>query len=151
MYYRIVGLGLWFAFFLLVPRKQWREYYPALLFTALLALVADLMGVVYLQWEYIGPTTGGLSLWSDLGIAPPSGALAIYFHRHFPRWRIVNWSFWIIANAIGERVFVGWNLIRYHHWDTLKATLFYFLFFALVYLQDRWYRSTRKPKADWEQ
>lgn len=123
-----------------VPRTQWRRYYPALLFTGLLAMVSDLLGVVFLQWEYIGPTTGGVSLWSDLGIAPPSGGLAVYLHNKFPKWAWLNWSFWIIANAIGERFFVGWGLIRYHHWDSLKATLFYFLFFGLVYLQEQWYK-----------
>lgn len=140
MLYRIVGLGLWFAFLLIVPRTKWREYYPPLLFTALLAVICDLLGVVYLQWEYVGPTVGGLSLWSDLGIAPPSGALAVYLHHHFPKRRVINWGFWIVANSVGERVFVEWGLIRYHHWNSLSATLFYFLFFALIYLQDRWYR-----------
>jgi len=112
-----------------------------LIFTALLATVADIYGVMYKQWEYIGPTTGGISLWSDLGIAPPQGGLAIYLQRRFPRWSVVNWLFWIGANALGEWLFVRWGLIRYHEWNTLKATLFYFPFFALIYLQDRWWRS----------
>lgn len=142
MAYRIIGLALWLAFLTIVPRKEWRWAYPALIFTGLLGTVCDLMGVVYLQWEYIGPNVGGLSLWSDLGIAPPSGGLAVYFHHRFPRWAWLNWSFWIIANAIGERLFVNWGLIRYHQWNSLKATLFYLLFFALVYLQDRWYRGS---------
>jgi len=139
--YRLVGLGLWFLYLLIVPRREWRDLYPGLIFTALLATVADIYGVMYKQWEYIGPTTGGISLWSDLGIAPPQGGLAIYLQRRFPRWSVVNWLFWIGANALGEWLFVRWGLIRYHEWNTLKATLFYFPFFALIYLQDRWWRS----------
>ncbi len=141
MPYRLVGLGLWFLYLLIVPRREWRDLYPGLIFTALLATVADIYGVMYKQWEYIGPTTGGISLWSDLGIAPPQGGLAIYLQRRFPRWSVVNWLFWIGANALGEWLFVRWGLIRYHEWNTLKATLFYFPFFALIYLQDRWWRS----------
>jgi hypothetical protein len=141
MGYRIFGLALWLAFFLIVPIKHWRWVYPAVIFTALLALVCDLLGVVFLQWEYIGPVTGGLSLWSDLGIAPPSGGLAVYLHHRYPRWAWLNWSFWIFANAIGEWVFVKMGFIRYHEWNSLKATLFYLLFFAIIYLQDRWYRG----------
>lgn len=143
MGYRIAGLGLWLAFFLIVPRKLLRWVYPAVIFTALLGTVCDIFGVVFLQWEYIGPVTGGISLWSDLGIAPPSGGLAVYFHHRYPRWSWLNWSFWILANSVGERIFVELGYIRYHEWTTLKASLFYVLFFAIIYLQDRWYRGGR--------
>lgn len=149
MAYPLVGLMLWFLFFIIVPRQKWRRYYPTLLFTALLATVCDLLGVVYLQWEYIGPNTGGLSLWSDLGIAPPSGGLAVYLQNKYPRWAWLNWSFWIAANALGERAFVEWGLIRYHYWNSLKATLFYVFFFGLVYLQDQWFKQGKNVKL-WE-
>ena len=138
--YRLVGVGLWLLFLLIVPRRQWRALYPTLLFTALLAIVADLLGVVYGQWEYIGPTTGGLSLWSDLGFAPPQGGLAVYISKRYPRWTWLNWFFWIGANGLGEWLFVQWGLIRYHQWTTFKASLFYIPFFALIYLQERWWR-----------
>ncbi|HBG17176.1 MAG TPA: hypothetical protein DDW93_10380 [Firmicutes bacterium] len=141
MPYRLVGLGLWLLFFLIISRKDWKALYPALVFTALLGTVADIYGVMYKQWEYIGPTTGGISLWSDLGIAPPQGGFAIYLHRRFPRWSWLNWLFWISANAVGEWLFVHWGLIRYHQWSSLKATLFYFPFFALIYLQERWWKG----------
>jgi len=137
--YRLIGVGLWLAFFLIVPVKKWRRYYPTLVFTALLGTVADLFGVVYNQWEYIGPTTGGLSLWSDLGLAPPQGGLAVYFHDKYRKLSFYNWFFWIVANSVGEWVFVRWGLIHYHQWSTWKATLFYFPFFALIYLQYRWW------------
>lgn len=148
MLYALTGLALWFAFFLLVPRKEWRNCYNALIFTALLATVCDLLGVVYGQWIYIGPTVGGVSLWSDLGIAPPQGGLAVYFQRKFPARAWVNWLFWVGANALGERLFVHWGLIHYHNWTSLKAIMFYFLFFAMIYIQDRLFFSpldSRRP------
>lgn len=141
MGYRIVGLALWLAIFLILPKKLWRWVYPAVIFTACFATVCDIMGVVFLQWEYIGPTVGGISLWSDLGIAPPQGGLAVYFHHRYPRWTWANWLFWILADSLGEWVFVQLGFIRYHQWTTLKASLFYVLFFAVIYLQDRWYRG----------
>lgn len=137
MAYRLVGLGLWFIFLIIVPKGERRRLYPALIFTALLGTLADLYGVVYQQWKYIGPTVGGLSLWSDLGIAPPQGGLAVYFQRNYPKKAWLNWLFWIGANAVGEWVFVQWGLIQYPYWSTLKATIFYFPFFALIYLQER--------------
>ncbi len=146
MPYRLVGLGLWFLFLILVPRKERRELYPSLVFTALLGTVADLYGVTYKQWEYIGPTTGGLSLWSDLGIAPPQGGFAVYLHRRYPRWSWVNWLFWIGANAFGEWLFVKWGLIRYHEWNSWKATFFYFPFIALIYLQDQWWGRVKESR-----
>ncbi|HHT48431.1 MAG TPA: hypothetical protein GXZ98_03970 [Firmicutes bacterium] len=148
----MVGIGLWLLFFLLVPRREWRSLYPTLLFTALLGTVADLLGVTYWQWEYIGPTVGGLSLWSDLAIAPPQGGFAVYLQKKFPRWSWWNWLFWIAANACGERLFVQWGLIRYHQWNSLKATLFYFPFFALIFIQDWWWRRAdcgMKPGKGW--
>lgn len=150
MAYQLVGLGLWLAFLLIVPLREWRRYYPTLVFTALLGVVADLCGVVYKQWEYIGPTIGGLSLWSDLGIAPPQGGLAAYLTDKYPRWSLLNWLAWIFANAFGEWVFVQWGLIRYHQWSTLKATVFYFPFFIFIYLQYKWWRrgTNRHPHAD---
>lgn len=135
MAYCLVGLGLWLVFFIIVPKSEWRRLYPTLVFTALLGTVADLYGVVYGQWEYIGPNVGGLSLWSDLGIAPPQGGLAVYLQNKYPKWSSWNWLFWIAANAVGEWAFVQWGLIRYHEWTTLKASLFYFPFFALIYIQ----------------
>ena len=99
--YRLVGVGLWLLFLLIVPRRQWRALYPTLLFTALLAIVADLLGVVYGQWEYIGPTTGGLSLWSDLGFAPPTRGLAVYISKRYPV-DLVELVLWIGANGLGE-------------------------------------------------
>lgn len=141
MLYRLIGVGLWLAFFLIVPVKKWRRYYPTLVFTALLGTVADLLGVVYNQWEYIGPTTGGLSLWSDLGLAPPQGGLAAYFHDKYRKLSFYNWLFWIAANSVGEWVFVQLGLIHYDQWSTLKATFFYFPFFALIYLQYRWWQG----------
>lgn len=144
MAYGVAGLALWLVFFLVVPPGERRACYPTLVFTALLATIADLLGVVYNQWEYIGPTIGGLSIWSDLGIAPPQGGLAVYLQRKYPAWTRVNWLFWIGANAVGERLFVQWGLIQYHMWTSLKATLFYFLFFAVIYVQNR--LLTEKPE-----
>ncbi|HHW12286.1 MAG TPA: hypothetical protein GXX33_04710 [Firmicutes bacterium] len=137
----MVGVGLWFVFLLVVPRRKWRDLYPTIVFTALLATITDLLGVTLGQWEYIGPTTGGLSLWSDLGIAPPQGGFAVYLSRRYPRWAWLNWFVWIGANAVGEWLFVQWGLIRYHQWNTLKASLFYIPFFALIFLQERWWRT----------
>src|SRR5690554_622894 len=141
MAYAFTGLVLWFAFFLLVPKGEWRNYYSTVIFTALLATVCDLLGVVYRQWVYIGPTVGGVSLWSDLGIAPPQGGLAVYFQRKFPARAWANWLFWISANALGERLFVQWGLISHLNWNSLKATLFYILFFAVIFIQDRLFSS----------
>src|SRR5690554_2215475 len=131
MAYAFTGLVLWFAFFLLVPKGEWRNYYSTVIFTALLATVCDLLGVVYRQWVYIGPTVGGVSLWSDLGIAPPQGGLAVYFQRKFPARAWANWLFWISANALGERLFVQWGLISHLNWNSLKATIFIFFFSGL--------------------
>ena len=147
MAYQVAWLGLWLAFLLIVPTREWRRYYPTLLFTALLGVVADLCGVVYNQWEYIGPTTGGLSLWSDLGFAPPQGGLAAYFSDKYPKWSVLNWLAWILANAIGEWTFVQWGLIRYHQWSTVKATIFYFPFFIFIYLQYRWWRVNNSAQG----
>lgn len=146
--YPLVGISLWLLFLCLVPRREWRTLYPTLLFTALLGTVADLLGVTYRQWEYIGPTTGGLSLWSDLAIAPPQGGFAVYLQKKYPRRSWLNWLFWVVANACGERLFVHWGLIRYHQWNSLKATLFYFPFFALIFLQERWWRKTGKGQPE---
>ena len=78
MAYILVTVALWVFFLLWVPYERTR-YYPTLLFSALLALVADLYGVTFDQWAYHGPVVGTLSLWSDLGIAPAESGLFIVF------------------------------------------------------------------------
>ena len=76
------------------------------------------------------------------GIAPTRGACRL-FVKTLPRWSWLNWLFWIGANALGEWLFVQWGLIRYHQWNTFKASLFYVPFFALIYLQEQWWRQKR--------
>jgi hypothetical protein len=132
------------ALLLLLPRNDWRAYYPALLFAALLGTVCDLCGVVFKQWVYYGPVVGGLSLWSDLGIAPLEGVI---FIRLFDRrwrlgWRLLYLTGWSGGNAFFEwfYVYLGW--IGYHHWNPRRAFLFYICFFGLVWLQEYWYNGT---------
>ncbi|MGD9156317.1 MAG: CBO0543 family protein [Bacillota bacterium] len=144
MAYILPTVILGIALALLLPRRQWREYYPALLFAALLGTVSDLCGVVFQQWVYYGPVVGGLSLWSDLGIAPLEGALFIRLFRASwrPGGRTAYLLGWAGVNALCEwfYVYVGW--IGYRHWNPFRAFLYYIFFFSLVWVQEYWYNGT---------
>jgi hypothetical protein len=128
----------------LIPIKKWRNYYPIIIFSALLGTISDLLGVVLDQWVYYGPVVGALSLWSDLGIAPAEGGL---FIRFFPIERtrtiqILYWGSWAFANASLEWFFVWVGWIGYNRWNPLKAFIFYLLFFGLIWIQEYWYNGT---------
>ncbi len=146
MAYIIITIILWLIFWKFVPLKSWRDYYPTLLFSGLLGTICDLLGVVFKQWVYYGPVVGGLSLWSDLGIAVAEGGL---FIRFFPagknRWYQMGYLlFWSILNGIAEWLFVMAGWIGYHHWNPLRATLFYVFFFGFIWLQEFWYNGTNR-------
>ena len=146
MAYILVTIMLWTIFGLLTPWRDWRRYYPTLIFSALLGTICDLMGVVFDQWAYYGPTLGALSLWSDLGIAPAEGGL---FVRLFPKrrkpWLIILYLLgWGVFNAWWEWFFVLMGWIGYDKWNPLRAGIFYFLFFGLVGIQEYWYNGTDK-------
>lgn len=102
---------LWVILISIVPYKGWRRYYPTLIFAGLLGIFCDLYGIIFQQWTYHGPTVGGLSLWSVLGIAPAEGVL---FIRLFPKQKnslikIVYWLSWALLNTVAERFFcLGW-------------------------------------------
>lgn len=144
MAYILTTILLWTAFALAVPFRHWRRYYPALIFTALLGTVCDLLGVVFDQWVYYGPVVGALSLWSDLGIAPAEGGL---FVRFFPASanRAVRFGYllaWSLVNAGFEWFFVWVGWIGYDHWNPGRAFLFYIGFFGLIWAQEYWYNGT---------
>jgi hypothetical protein len=144
MSYILTTIALWVTFFILVPVKAWRKYYPTLIFAALLGTISDLLGVVLDQWAYYGPVVGALSLWSDLGIAPAEAGL---FIRFFPSpsksWlQIGYWILWAIGNAAFEWFFVWVGWIGYDHWNPLRAGIFYLFFFAAIWFQEYWYNGT---------
>jgi hypothetical protein len=150
MAYILPTITLWVLFILLVPVREWRKYYPTLIFSALLGTVSDLLGVVLDQWAYYGPVVGALSLWSDLGIAPAEGGL---FIRLFPMKKfgartryiqILYWGLWAFSNAILEWFFVWVGWIGYNHWNPLKAFIFYLFFFGLIWAQEYWYNGIGK-------
>lgn len=121
-----------------------RAYYPILIFSSLLGVVSDIVGVISNQWGYHGPTVGGLSLWSVLGIAPAEGGL---FIRLFPKskslvLKISYWVGWAILNTLGELLFVKAGWISYIHWNALRAFWYYMFFFGLIWLQEYWYNGT---------
>lgn len=146
MAYILTTLFFWLLLALLVPVKQWRSYYPVLIFAALLGMVSDLCGVIYQQWVYYGPVVGGLSLWSDLGIAPAEGAV---FIRLFPRNRHVlirsgYLILWAGLNAGFEWFFVKVGWIGYDRWNSGRAFLFYLFFFGVIWVQEYWYNGTER-------
>lgn len=148
MAYILTTVALWAIFALLVPFHEWRKYYPTLLFSALLGIIADLLGVVFDQWVYYGPIVGNLSLWSDLGIAPAEGGL---FIRLFPNKgnRLIQsgfWLLWSVGNALFEWFFVWVGWIGYDHWNPFRASIFYLLFFGMIWFQEYVYNGTKRLK-----
>jgi hypothetical protein len=146
MAFILVTIVLWILFFLLIPNSERREYYSTLLFSALLAVIADLCGVVFDQWAYYGPVVGTLSLWSDLGIAPAESGLFIYY---FPlkAGRLVKigyLAFWSLGNAAFEWFFVWVGWIGYDHWNPVRATVFYVVYWIAVGSQEYWYNATNR-------
>lgn len=132
MSYILLTVFFWAAFFWAVRPAEWRRYYPHMLFGALLGTLSDLVGVTTFQWHYFGPTTGGLSLWSDLGVAPAEAGLFAWSLRRFARWSWAVWLFWTIGNTLGEWIFVRRDWIVYGYWHPVKAFLFYVGYFLCL-------------------
>lgn len=150
MAYILVAVALWVFFFWLISDSERAKYYPTLLFSALLALVADLCGVTLDQWAYHGPVVGTLSLWSDLGIAPAESGL---FMRFYPApfnklAKIFYFTIWSMVNTLGEWLFVQQGWIVYDRWNPIRATVFYYLYWTAVWAQEYWYNATGRLKTD---
>ncbi|MGE5604279.1 MAG: CBO0543 family protein [Bacteroidota bacterium] len=144
MAYIITTIILWLICLVLVQFKGLREYYPTIIFTALLGILSDILGIVFTQWRYHGPTVGSLSLWSVMGIAPAEGGLFIRFFPTQHRWLLIisYLLFWSLLNTAGEWFFMQAGWIEYIKWNSLRAFLFYFFFFGAVWLQEYWYNGT---------
>lgn len=146
--YIFTTLIIWITIWYLVDLLEWRNYYPTIIFTALLGIVSDLYGVVFNQWTYYGPTVGGLSLWSVLGIAPAEGGLYI---RLFPKSKNVMIKvgylvFWAVLNTLGELFFVKAGWIGYIQWNPFRAFIYYLFFFGAIWLQEYWYNGTGRTR-----
>lgn len=144
MPYIFTTVILWSLFLVLVQFKGLRKYYPTILFSALLGTLSDILGLVLNQWIYHGPTIGGLSLWSVLGIASAEGGI---FIRLFPKQKnflikIGYWVSWALLNTVAERFFVWAGWIGYYQWNSFRAFLFYLFFFGAIWLQEYWYNGT---------
>ena len=148
MAYIITSTFLWFTCLFLVRFKGLREYFSTFIFTALLGILSDVFGVVLNQWAYHGPTVGGLSLWSVLGIAPAEGGLFIRFFPAQHRWLVIisYLLFWSLINTVGEWFFVQAGWIEYIQWNVFRAFLFYLFFFGAVWLQEYWYNGTGRVR-----
>lgn len=125
-----------------------KKYYSTVIFSSLLAIVSDLMGVTLNQWSYNGSTVGGLSLWAVLGIAPVEGGL---FIRLFPKskgikFKICYWVVWAILNTLGELFFVKAGWIGYIKWNSFRAFIYYLFFFGAIWLQEYWYNGTGRTR-----
>lgn len=144
MVYIYSTIAVWTAFFVLIPVRRWRDYYPVILFSALLGLVCDIYGVAYQQWVYHGPIVGGLSLWANLGIAPAEGGLFIRLYPTGKKWFIQGGYLgaWAFINMVLERLFVAAGWIGYQRWNSGRAFIFYLAFFGLVGLQEYWYNGS---------
>ncbi len=144
MAYILTTIVLWTTFFLLTPTRDFRKYYPILILAALIGTVADLLGVYYDQWIYHGPVVGGLSLWSDLGIAPAEAGLYIRFFpaRSSTLPKLGYVCGWSLLNAIFEWAFVWVGWIGYDHWNPVMAFLFYVAFFGILWVHETWYNGT---------
>lgn len=146
MIYIVCTFFLWLMFKLFVPWREWRDYYPVFLFTALLGTLCDLWGIAYGQWLYHGPTVGGLSLWAVVGMAAAEGGL---FIRLYPAGRsrgiqglyLLGWS---VINTFCEWWFVQMGWIDYLQWNPLRAFVFYILFFGSVGIQEYAYNGTKR-------
>ena len=150
MVYILITIILWVIFLTSVPYKKHVGYYPTNVFSALVALISDLFGILSNQWIYHGPTVGGLSLWSVLGIAPAEGGL---FIRLFPKSknRLIKagyWLGWALLNTFGEWFFVQAGWIEYLRWNTWRAFIYYLFFFGVVWLQEYWYNGTGRLRRN---
>ena len=148
MAFILATLVLWTLFFLLIPNHERFRYYPTISFSALLALVADVCGVTFDQWAYYGLVIGTLSLWSDLGIAPAESVLFIKFFpvNGYLFGKIVYLAIWSIVNAAFEWFFVRMGWIGYDHWNPMRATVFYFFYWTVIWTQEYWYNATGRLK-----
>lgn len=148
MVYIVTSIFLWLTCLLLVRVKGIQEYYSTIIFSALLGVISDLLGIVFNQWTYHGPTVGGLSLWSVLGIAPAEGGLFIRFFPTQQHWiiKICYLMIWSLLNTAGEWFFVQAGWIGYIQWNVFRAFLFYLFFFGAVWLQEYWYNATGRVR-----
>jgi len=146
MIYIWCTLILWVLFKLCVPWREWRNYYPVFLFSALLGTVCDLWGIVNGQWLYHGPTVGGLSLWSVIGMAAAEGGLFIRLYPTGRGWgmQLLYLFGWAVVNTVCEWGFVQAEWIGYLRWNPLKAFIFYLFFFGTVGLQEYAYNGTKR-------
>ena len=120
--------------------KNWKSYYPTMLFFALGNFTYGLLTYNYPLWEYESPLlkTTYINLLISLIFFPAT--LLIYL-PHFPKGlkkQVPYILFWVIIYTIIERVSYMLGFFSYHHgWNIWWSVLFNFIMFPTLQLHHK--------------
>ncbi|MGZ4031925.1 MAG: CBO0543 family protein [Tumebacillaceae bacterium] len=137
MYFVILFVLSWTAFFCFADRSRFREFYGAIMFTAYLGLLTDVIMVHYQLWEYIG-------LPHPLYVIPLSLDFGIYpvVCMIFLQWLPQNWGrifrrsiYCSIAAILLEWLTIRTGHMKHHMWWNLGWS---FLSDILIFMMISW-------------
>lgn len=120
--------------------KNWKRYYPTMLFYAIGALVYSLLTYNYPLWEYESPLLK--TTFSDLLITLVFfPATIVLYLPHIPKGLLKQalWVlFWVLVYSITEKVSYWFGFFSYHNgWSIWWSVLFNFCMFPLLWLHYR--------------
>lgn len=139
MYFVILWILSWIAFFLFADRSRVREFFGAMMFTAFLGLFTDLVMVRYQLWSYSGlpQPLYVIPLTLDFGIYP---VVSFIFLQWLPqKWGLIfrRSIYCSIAAILLEWMTMVSGHMKHHMWWNLNfsflSDLLIFLMISSVY------------------
>ncbi|MCZ8522045.1 MULTISPECIES: CBO0543 family protein [Paenibacillus] len=139
----VILTNLAFLFWALASKayKQWRTYYPTLVFVPFVNAMYNVLCADYLPWFYQSDSLlshKAIDLINTFILLPCTALL--YLHYFPGRQRIQLWYYlgWISFFTLIEYAWHAQGLIQYNiGWNLYWSILFYFAMFLAIVLHDR--------------
>jgi hypothetical protein len=122
--------------------RNWKEYYPTILFYILGDLLYQFLFFNYSMWEFhpvlVDNDVPGQHTFTDILLACTKyPATILIFLYHFPKKRpssiLVYLLFWVGLYAFNEWISLSFGLIDHHHgWNFGWSILFNFVMFSIL-------------------
>lgn len=117
--------------------SKWRDYYPTLLYMAML----NLLYLFIIQTDYLWKFKSSILPHGTLAIMLIyilQGSMTLLFLSYHPiRWRpmLLYWSFWVILFSLIEYIFYLADRIDYFRgWNIGWSIFFYIIMYPMLYL-----------------
>lgn len=120
--------------------RNWKKYYPTILYYIIISFLYAKLTYHYPLWEYKSPLLK--TTFSDILLSfvcsPALILLYLTFYPHGLLWQVPYLLLWVLASAIIETISFYLGFISYQNgWSIWWSGIFYFIMFIVIRLHHK--------------